>query len=92
MQRTVGGTRKAMKGRKVPSHSLNSAPHGSNTEIDEKRSIDAATQQSSHGHPAWLAGTGCYIAGLWLAILAYTSATLLVIVNSLRLLAAPKQP
>ena len=32
------------------------------------------------------------IAGLWLAILAYTSATLLVIMNSLRLLAAPKQP
>ena len=32
------------------------------------------------------------IAGLWLAILADTGATLLVIMNSLRLLAAPKQP
>ena len=32
------------------------------------------------------------IAGLWLAILADTGATLLVIMNSLRLLAAPKKP
>ncbi|GAA5117503.1 cadmium-translocating P-type ATPase [Luteolibacter yonseiensis] len=32
------------------------------------------------------------IAGLWLAILADTGATLLVILNSLRLLAAPKKP
>lgn len=32
------------------------------------------------------------IAGLWLAILADTGATLLVIMNSLRLLATPKQP
>ena len=32
------------------------------------------------------------LAGLWLAILADTGATLLVIMNSLRLLAAPKEP
>jgi Zn2+/Cd2+-exporting ATPase len=34
----------------------------------------------------------CGIAGLWFAILADTGATLLVILNSLRLLTAPKQP
>lgn len=45
--------------------------------------------------PTWL-GTVIFalatLAGLWLAILADTGATLLVIMNSLRLLAAPKGP